>query len=468
MLTMHDDLMKIPETVGRRPAGSSSITALTVAVCVWAISLVCGVYWLSAIGLGAMVYYFMRFILELGQDLPIESLILVISSLQWIVGPLFAYLGLSHHYKFHMYVPEQEYMALAVPGVILLSAGLYSFRSGKRAAIIRDCAEKTGEIVARSRRLPIYLICVGFVFSYATGRVPESVAFPVYLLSNIKYIGLIYLLFSDGRADKKLPLLIAFGLTFVSSLHSAMFHDLLLWSVFVGIYAAYVLKPSMKQKLVLVLLAVSFVGALQLVKDHYRMLLLQQGQRNYVSKFLTVVDNELLEDQVFSDDNVERLVIRFNQGWIISRIMQMVPDAKPYADGETIITAIRASILPRALYPDKPIAGGRVNYEKYTGFKLQSNTSMGISLLGEAYLNFGTEGAWAFMLVFGLLTSLVIRGLFLLTRKYPTLWLWLPLILLHFVKAETELLVQLNYLTKSIMLVLLFVWANRTFLRWRL
>jgi hypothetical protein len=171
---------------------------------------------------------------------------------------------------------------------------------------------------------------------------------------------------------------------------------------------------------------------------------------------------------VFANDNVERLVVRFNQGWIISRIMQQVPAVIPYADGETIIAAVKASILPRALYPDKPIAGGKVNYEKYTGFHLLSNTSMGISLLGEAYINFGVEGAWAFMLVFGLLTSLVIRGLFQLTRKYPTLWLWLPLVLLHFVKAETELLVQLNYLTKSIVLVLFFVWANRTFLRWRL
>jgi hypothetical protein len=286
MPTIQDDLMQMPGTLGRRPAGSSSIPALTFAVCVWAISLACGVYWLSAIGLGASGYYFMRLLLELGQDLPIESLIMVISSLQWIVGPLFAYWGFSNHYKFHMYVPEQEYMALAVPGVILLSAGLYSFRPGKRAAFIRDCAAITVETVARLRRLPIYLICVGFVFSYAVGRVPTALEFPVYLFSNIKYIGLIYLMFSSERTDKKLPLLIAFCLTFMSSLHSAMFHDLLLWSAFVGMYAAYVLKPSMKQKLVLILLAVSFVGALQVVKDQYRMLLRQQGQSDYVSKFL--------------------------------------------------------------------------------------------------------------------------------------------------------------------------------------
>ena len=43
-----------------------------------------------------------------------------------------------------------------------------------------------------------------------------------------------------------------------------------------------------------------------------------------------------------------------------------------------------------------------------------------------------------------------------------------PLILLHFVKAETELLVQLNFLVKSVILVYAFIWANKHFLRLKL
>jgi len=140
----------------------------------------------------------------------------------------------------------------------------------------------------------------------------------------------------------------------------------------------------------------------------------------------------------------------------------------PFAGGETIVIAIKASILPRFLFPDKPIAGGKQNYEKYVGFGLQSSTSMGISLLGEAYINFGVQGAWIFMFIFGLISSFVIQRFFLLAAQYPTIWLWFPLILLHFVKAETELLVQLNFLVKSILMVYVFVWANKHFLRLKL
>ena len=93
---------------------------------------------------------------------------------------------------------------------------------------------------------------------------------------------------------------------------------------------------------------------------------------------------------------------------------------------------------------------------------------MGISLLGEAYINFGVRGAWVFMFIFGLISSFVIKQFFLLASRYPTIWLWFPLILLHFVKAETELLVQLNFLVKSIILVYAFVWANKQFLHLKL
>ncbi len=132
--------------------------------------------------------------------------------------------------------------------------------------------------------------------------------------------------------------------------------------------------------------------------------------------------------------------------------METVPARVPHANGETIVTAIKASLLPRVLYPDKPRAGGKQNYEKYTGYVLQPGTSMGISLLGEAYINFG----------------FVIQRILLLARVYPSIWLWFPLILFHFIKAETELLVQLNFLVKSVLMVYLFIWANKHFLKLKL
>jgi hypothetical protein len=448
--------------------------AILVGVVVSALGIVFGMYWLSAIGIGAFVYYFTRFLQEAGSDLPIESFILVMACIQWIVGPVLAYAGFSDHYKYHMYVPEPDYMALAVPGVIALSLGLYAFRSSRRPLLVAHYGEVTREIVTRYPYLPFYLIGIGFVFSFLVSRFPPSLAFPAYVLSNIKYIGLIYLLFSDRVKGKTAVLVGAFLLTFFSSLKGAMFHDLLLWFAFIGMYAAYILRPSMARKLIIVALGFTFIFILQAAKEEYRAKLEEEGRSQYVTKFLSTVDERLRAEQARRDyemaqsDNVERIVVRINQGWIISRIMQLTPSSIPHAEGETVVVAIKASLVPRILFPDKPIAGGKANFEKYTRFYLQSSTSMGISLLGEAYINFGYYGAWVFMFMFGLISSFVIQQIFKLAAKYPTIWLWFPLVMLHFVKAETELLVQLNFLVKSIIMVYLFVWANKHFLRLRL
>ncbi|MEJ8566884.1 hypothetical protein V3330_04550 [Wenzhouxiangellaceae bacterium CH-27] len=422
-------------------------------------------HWLAAVGIGAFVYYFVRLLQEAGRDLPIESFILVMASLQWIVGPALAYSGFSDHYKYRMYVPVEQYMTLAVPGVLLLSIGLYAFRRENRFALVSHYIATTHQIVKRAAYLPFYLIGVGIVFSVLVDRFPPALAFPAYVLSNVKYIGLVYLIFSDRLQYKGGILIAAFGLTFLSSLKGAMFHDLLLWSAFIGMYAAFIFRPKFGHKLLIACLGFAFIFVLQASKDLYREKLQEGGRSDFVSKFVSSVEERLDTDPLSESNNLERLVVRINQGWIISRIMQNVPDRIPHAEGETVATAVKASLLPRLLFPDKPIAGGKKNYEKYTNFYLQSSTSMGISLLGEAYINYGVAGAWLFMLIFGLVSSFVINRFFKLARTYPTIWLWFPLILLHFVKAETELLVQLNFLVKSIVLVYLFVWANKYFLK---
>lgn len=443
------------------------IISYIVAFSFFTTSIMLNTYWLSALGIGMFSYFLTRLLFEIGRDIPIESLILVIASLQWILGPLMAYEGYSSHYKYYMYVPEDEYMRLAVPGVLFLAIGLYAFRSDKRVAFLRNISNQTKEIVLKSKSLPYYLITIGFFFSLFGSHFPSSLAFPIYLLTNIKYIGIIYLLFSTSFKNKKVILFIVFILTFITSLKGALFHDFLLWMTFIGIYAAIVLRPSLIYKLLIITVAMLLIFVLQSAKEQYRNLLQESGQSGYIEKFITSVDDSFTQNEDDSN-NVEKLVNRINQGWIISKIIERVPNIEPHTSGETIITAIKASLLPRFLYPDKPIAGGRANYEKYTGFPLTSSTSMGISLLGEAYINFGVVKAWIFMLFFGLFTSFVILQLFKLAYQYPTIWLWLPLIFLHFVKAETELLVQLNFLIKSIILVYAFVYINKNFLNIKL
>jgi hypothetical protein len=173
------------------------------------------------------------------------------------------------------------------------------------------------------------------------------------------------------------------------------------------------------------------------------------------------------DEQFLGEDAVGSTVIRINQGWIISRLMQQVPSNIPYAEGQTVIDAFYASIVPRFLDPAKTVASGRENFQKFTGYEL-TRTSMGISVLGEGYVNFGTTGAWLFLLCYGAFLGLGLGILYSMCRKWPTLILWFPLIFLYPVKAEAELVKVLNHFVKSGILTVGFFWFATNFLGWKM
>ena len=129
--------------------------------------------------------------------------------------------------------------------------------------------------------------------------------------------------------------------------------------------------------------------------------------------------------------------------------------------------ALEATLLPRFIAPNKKMAGGKENYERFTGYELWT-ASMGISLLGEGYANFGVTGAWIFMFGCGLFFSLMLHLIIGAAKTRPSLILWLPLLFLQAIKAETELVVVMNYLVKATILVFLLFWGVRKFLGWKL
>ena len=115
--------------------------------------------------------------------------------------------------------------------------------------------------------------------------------------------------------------------------------------------------------------------------------------------------------------------------------------------------------MPRLLNKNKKGAGGQENFRRFTGLPIQKSTSMGISPLGEAYVNFGVEGGIAFMAVFGICFSLLYRFATSKVVRHPDLMFWIPLIFYQGIKAETEMIVVTNQLVKGGLIVLVGYFA---------
>ncbi|MBR8535730.1 hypothetical protein KDU71_09200 [Carboxylicivirga sediminis] len=403
-------------------------------ILVAAISMAMGNLLWSSIGLGLAAYFFMDLLSKMGKNIPIIELMATMAALQWIVGPFIDYHNDSYHYKYHMYVEESTYMAFVVPSVLAFWLGTRLF---KQHSDLEEIGERVRSLLENYPRLPFIMVGVGLLIPYLSPLLPASLGFVFYLLANIKYIGVIYLLFSDNK--NRWPVFWGtMAFTAIASIAAGMFHDLLLWAILSFTFVARELHLSLVRKFSFAIAGVILAMSIQSVKAEYRNTIWQGYTGNKLALFTSLVVQQWSTGSIVNPNADTDANVRLNQGWIISAIMKHVPEKEPYANGSTVTEAIESSLLPRFLAPNKKTAGGRENYERFTGFNISQSTSMGISLVGEGYANYGVSGGILFMFIWGVFIAWFWQKLWRLSAIYPTLLLWSPILFLQVIKAETE------------------------------
>jgi hypothetical protein len=94
---------------------------------------------------------------------------------------------------------------------------------------------------------------------------------------------------------------------------------------------------------------------------------------------------------------------RLNYNWMVGAAMVHLRTPDDFGKGETLWMGVLA-IIPRVLWPDKPIQAGSMNFvSHYTGIKFAEGTSVGMGLIFEFYVNFGTYGVLIGMFIIGIL-----------------------------------------------------------------
>ena len=418
-------------------------------------------YELSSVAL--FFFILLKFIFDLGTQISMRNILCLLMVLQWLLGPVLGYMydtNITESYQ--MKVSQSIYFGYVLPAVLAFMAGLYVKLS------------KTYYKPNFSSNVDYYqkgtiMIILGFVFEYLPG-----LGFLGYLLAGLKYVGAFYMVLSPNKKRYYWLILVFTYLFVIRSLGSGMFHELLLWSCFLMMLIFYFNRKSFMFRFGVIFSGFFFVFIVQLVKPDYRAQLGTYSEDSKSILFLNLVSTKLFGDQpLFSNEVIGSNIVRLNQGWIISNVMDYIPAHRPYANGQTISDALIASIFPRFVFPNKPIAGGKANMENYAGITLNESTSMDISQVGEAYANFGVAGGITMMLILGLFFNMVISFIEKKCRKYPELILWLPLIFLQVIKAETSLVTVLNHLVKASLIAWFFFsrygdqLLNYRFERWK-
>lgn len=422
-----------------------------------------GISWYSYFAVMITIYQFLLLFNAIGHVIPVRYLLGSFMCLQFFVGATLAYNGLDQ-YQYQLYVmriPEEEYFSYVIPAVLMFIAGLHLNAGSLKGEQVDE--KGITYFVQKNPRLPYFFIGIGFVSSIVASFFSSELAFVFYLFGGFKFIGL-FLLVLGSKDLKPLPMVVVIGSIVSSSLGAGMFHDLLTWIVFTASVYGIKYKFGQNIKIAGATAFIVLVALIQVMKGVYREALRGGSEQGGLETFAKLaLDQNEGNEGLFGFRRLAENNVRINQGFIISNIMITVPNRVPFQNGAQMYEVFEAAILPRIIAPNKLKAGDRSTFTKYSGIPIRQGTSMSLSSVGDAYINFGLIGGCFFMFFLGLMYNITLQMFGKYSVRYPILILFTALSFYYPIRPDSALQTILGHLFKSIMLIafVVNVWKDQ-------
>ena len=419
-------------------------------------------YW---IGIGVMVgvVFLFHMVFFARCFVPVVHIVVLISVLQYVLAPWVAHYYPSVNPNYNIDDQIHAYITYAGPVVLAFAVGSMLPLMGLRGLPLPDVSKWAGD-----RRVLVeldLLIVAGVVIAFARQQV--GLGFLGVLLANLRYPGL-YGWMLLKRRGWVMRLAIILFIELLLAVNHGMFHHLVLWfACTFGIYL-FVFRPKPRIIAVVLVTAAVMLPSMQYAKWMFRRVF-WYGERDEVMEELDIhVSSPPLLFTVllmggayklvaggYDDEFIADTAVRYNQGWIVNRVLNHVPESEPFARGETLVTALRAAVFPRIMMPDKYTAGGKEYMLRFANYRLLPSTSMNIGYAGEFYANYGRTGGIFACGMYGLLLGLLLRWAYRVCTRSSVLWcIWVPFVAQGALKAETGLADAVNWVIKSLVVVI--------------
>lgn len=430
----------------------------------------------EVVSVGLFVFFLLSFIDSIGKSYNPLDIPILLALFQCMIIPMVVYKVFNDEMlvlalKYDMTVDAETYYGYVFPAILVFIIGVkipLLFKKNIQVKF-RLAIQQSKSYLEGKGNIGILLIIIGASVGIIQPFIPGELNYVAYLISKLLIVGVLYTFLSDAK-NRLWFLIGGIVLLFAQALAMAMFGDLV-YTLMLGVLLILLGRNiSNKLKYSVALIGMIFLLLIQSVKTDYRAVVWKgqdkenQGQGAFFSLLADRISNP---SQLLEWDSYFPIIVRANQGMIIGKVMGYIPTNAPFAEGETIFTALAASFIPRILWEDKPMSGGHANMLRFTGLTIQGY-SMNIGPIGEAYGNFGVEEGIVFMFFYGLFFSVAILLILSVIKKRPTVILWFPLLFLNSVQMETDVLMCVNSLMKNAIFCWLCFWAFDRFLRIKL
>ncbi|HEY5773245.1 MAG TPA: hypothetical protein VIS75_11470, partial [Chitinophagaceae bacterium] len=296
---------------------------------------------------------------KLGKGIVLRELMALHTSFVCLIMPLVGYIyyDRSHHlsrlWVKYMDIPFDVYFGFSLPAIAGFTVALcWPFTNKKE----KDDGDELKAIIDRSKgilkKMPktgIYLMVLGIISFIFTGLLPVVLQFAFSLFFFASFAGFLYIYFLP-QFKRKVLILSLFGIfIFANALQSGMFTIVAYMGITLMSYFFVGKKVSLWKKISFFVVGVSFIFALQSVKQAYRQ---YTWKGNYEGNKLSLFV-DLLQDQISGNasrnfsDIFFPMYVRGNQGFNVAMVMKRIPHQQEFDGGRTLFVTILSSFVPR-------------------------------------------------------------------------------------------------------------------------
>lgn len=365
----------------------------------------------------------------------------------------------DHHiarlFNRYMQVSDTIYFGYALPALLLFTTCLtYPLKAetyDDQGKYLFDLIVKIKNYLHKEKRIGILILAVGIIELFLSRFMPVSIKFFIDLLFFSAFAGVLMIYFEENRFYKITILPAFLILLFLRSLDSSMFTIIAYMSITMISFFLIENNVGIMRKSAVFISGCFLMLVLQNSKLAYRKVMRQNSNKTaQASIFIDIVQNQFLNaENFFQVDEFYQVFIRLNQGYNVSRVMKWIPNRKDFDKGDRLGKVVMSTIIPRFIWPDKPMAGGQENVLYYAGWRIQG-WSTNVGPLGEGYGAFGVAGGILFMGLLGIYIRFVYLQVWKLSVKYPIMIFWLPVLFYQTIySAETDTLQILNSTVKT-------------------
>jgi hypothetical protein len=394
---------------------------------------------LATLLIAVCLYPTSRYFARKESDIPTMAIICLAYALQFGL-PIF-----TREATFELMAREIRYLddadviaalLMAIAGVCLLQLGYYRFRASKVIRLI-----PSADLPLNKFRAITYCLVVGFVLPLVFSIkdiIPEEYQAPLSsiltLLQNqiLVVIAILGWLVYSKRGSRWFAIAMygAVGIAALRGIGNGILEQAL-----VPIGVVFIIKWMYTRRIPIgaIVVVTAIVLFLSPVKNDFRQrVTLDAGgeelaEQPLISKTAAWVDQasaywlETLNGDRDLAEATSGATLRTDLIHQVAHIHSLTPSVIPYQYGETY-SYFAVSLIPRVLWPDKPTAGSANRFFGVT-YGLQTEegakiTTYGVSILGEAYINFGWPGVVLIMLFQGLILG-VLQHIFGESRSGP-------------------------------------------------